>query len=60
MLIADCLEACKGNVLRTDDEARDVREKAAVACRKLGIEFPEDAKELLSSNDRILFYANRS
>jgi len=44
MLIADCREACKTNVLRTEEESREVREKAAEACRKLGIEYPEDAK----------------
>jgi hypothetical protein len=42
-LIAACREACRHNVLRTEDEAREVRERAAEACRKLGVEFPEDA-----------------
>ncbi len=42
MLIEDCREACRANVLRTDDEHQEVRERAERACRKLGIEFPED------------------
>ena len=43
MLIEDCRDACRGNVLRTDDEADEVAAKATEACRRLGIEFPEDA-----------------
>lgn len=43
MLIEDCREACRHNVERTNEEAARVREKAAEACRKLGIEYPEDA-----------------
>lgn len=44
-LIADCREACRHDVLRTEDEARQVRERAVEACRKLGVDFPEDAIE---------------
>jgi hypothetical protein len=44
MLIEDCREACRTNVLRTADEATEVRERAAEACRKLGVEYPEDVK----------------
>lgn len=43
MLVADCREACKGNVLRTDDEAREVRQKGQAAATALGYEYPEDA-----------------
>lgn len=43
MLVEDCREACRRDVLRTDEEAAAVRERAAEACRKLGIEYPEDA-----------------
>lgn len=43
MLVEDCREACKGNVLRTDDESREVRERGMAAANRLGYEYPEDA-----------------
>jgi len=42
MAIEDCREACRYNVLRTDDEQRKVNAAAKRACRILGIEHPED------------------
>ena len=43
MAIKDCRDACCCTVERTDKEHRDVAKRAAEACRKLGIEYPEDA-----------------
>lgn len=50
-LIADCREACKPNVLRIDDEHREVRERGMEAARKLGYAFPDDVVE--TENARI-------
>ena len=45
MAIQDCREALR-NTPRTYDESLQVKQKAAEACRKLGIEFPEDIERL--------------
>lgn len=42
MLIADCEDACRHNVPRTDEEATAVRRAGIEAARKLGYEYPED------------------
>jgi len=46
MLFMDCLEACRTDIPRTDEEAARVEEKAKTACKKLGLDYPEDAKDL--------------
>lgn len=45
MMVEDCREALKTNVMRTDEESQIVRAKAAEACRRLGYQTPEDVVE---------------
>ena len=41
-LIADCRDACRPNVLRTDDESREIRERGAAAAQRLGFKTADD------------------